>query len=92
MPLLLLRSSNQREKQTTKTVAIGGTGRTESKLVKQLRDPITAGITGGVVLAIIVFVVMPGWGFNELSLARWLRILSHGRGPEQPLLAAGFCN
>ncbi len=41
-----------------------------------LLNSIPAGITGGVVLAIIVFVIFPGSGFNELSLARWLHILS----------------
>lgn len=42
-------------------------------------NPLTsvpAAIISGVVLAIIVFVVLPGSGFNELSLARWLHILS----------------
>ena len=39
-------------------------------------NSIPAGIVIGVVLAIIVFVIMPGSGFNELSLARWLHILS----------------
>jgi uncharacterized membrane protein len=39
-------------------------------------NSIPGGIIGGVVLAIIVLVFMPGSGFNELSLARWLHILS----------------
>jgi predicted transporter len=39
-------------------------------------NSVPAGIISGVVLAIIVFVIMPGSGFNELSLARWLHILS----------------
>ena len=39
-------------------------------------NSIPAGIVVGVVLAIVVFVIMPGSGFNELSLARWLHILS----------------
>ena len=39
-------------------------------------NSIPAGIILGVLLAIIVFVVIPGSGFNELSLARWLHILS----------------
>jgi uncharacterized membrane protein len=33
-------------------------------------------IITGVILAIIAFIVIPGGGFNELSLARWLHILS----------------
>ena len=33
-------------------------------------------IITGVVLAIIALIVIPGGGFNELSLARWLHILS----------------
>ena len=37
---------------------------------------IPAAIVSGVVLAIIVFVIVPGAGFNELSLARWVHILS----------------
>ncbi len=36
---------------------------------------IPAAIASGGVLAIIVFVIAPGTGFNELSLARWLHIL-----------------
>jgi uncharacterized membrane protein len=39
-------------------------------------NSVPAAIITGVVLAIIVFVVIPGYGFNELSLARWLHILS----------------
>ena len=39
-------------------------------------NPISAGIVGGVVLAIIVLAIVPGSGFNELSLARWFHILS----------------
>lgn len=42
-------------------------------------NPLTSvlgAIISGVVLAIIAFVVIPGGGFNELSLARWLHILS----------------
>src|SRR5262245_22614159 len=37
---------------------------------------IPAGIVIGVVLAIIVFVIAPGSGFNELSLARWIHTVS----------------
>jgi len=33
-------------------------------------------IISGVILAIIAFIIIPGGGFNELSLARWLHILS----------------
>jgi len=40
------------------------------------RNQVTAAIVGGVVLAIVVFVITPGSGFNELSLTRWLHILS----------------
>lgn len=42
-------------------------------------NPLTSvpgAIIAGVVLAVIAFVVVPGAGFNELSLARWLHILS----------------
>jgi hypothetical protein len=39
-------------------------------------NSVPGAILSGVVLAIIVFVVIPGQGFNELSLARWLHILS----------------
>ncbi len=39
-------------------------------------NSVPAAIITGVVLAIIVFVVIPGYAFNELSLARWLHILS----------------
>ncbi len=39
-------------------------------------NSVPAAIITGVVLAIIAFVVIPGGGFNELSLARWLHILS----------------
>ena len=39
-------------------------------------NSIPAGIVVGVVLAIVVFVIMPGSGFNELSLARWVHIIS----------------
>lgn len=39
-------------------------------------NSIPASIITGVVLAIIVFVVIPGHAYNELSLARWLHILS----------------
>ena len=37
---------------------------------------VPAAIVSGVALAIMVFVITPGSGFNELSLARWLHILS----------------
>jgi hypothetical protein len=37
---------------------------------------IPAAIVSGGVLAIIVLVIVPGLGFNEFSLARWLHILS----------------
>jgi uncharacterized membrane protein len=37
---------------------------------------IPGAIISGVVLAIIAFVIIPGGGFNELSLARWIHILS----------------
>ena len=37
---------------------------------------IAAEIVAGVLLAILVLVIVPGTGFNELSLARWLHILS----------------
>ena len=39
-------------------------------------NSIPAAIVSGVVLAIIVFVIIPGSGFNELSLARWLHLLA----------------
>ena len=39
-------------------------------------NSVPAAILTGVVLAIIVLVVIPGYAFNELSLARWLHILS----------------
>jgi uncharacterized membrane protein len=39
-------------------------------------NSIPAAIVSGVVLAIIVIVIIPGSGFNEFSLARWLHILS----------------
>jgi uncharacterized membrane protein len=39
-------------------------------------NSVPAAIITGVVLAIIVLVIMPGYTFNELSLARWLHILS----------------
>jgi uncharacterized membrane protein len=39
-------------------------------------NSVPAAIISGVVLAIIVLVILPGSGFNELSLARWLHILS----------------
>src|SRR5215510_10989338 len=39
-------------------------------------NSIPAGILAGVLLAILVFVLIPGSGFNEFSLARWLHILS----------------
>jgi len=39
-------------------------------------NSIPAAIVSGVVLAIIVFVIIPGSGYNELSLSRWLHILS----------------
>ena len=39
-------------------------------------NSIPAAIVSGVVLAIIVIVIIPGLGFNEFSLARWLHILS----------------
>ena len=35
-----------------------------------------AAISTGVLLAILIFAIVPGAGFNELSLARWLHILS----------------
>ena len=52
-------------------------------------NSIPGGIIGGVALAIILLVIMPGSGFNELSLARWLQderdvFGSHGsRSPVQ---------
>lgn len=39
-------------------------------------NPIATAIISGVVLASIVFVIVPGSGFNEFSLTRWLHILS----------------
>src|SRR5262252_8639582 len=33
-------------------------------------------IVSGVALAVVIFVIVPGSGFNELSLARWIHILS----------------
>ena len=39
-------------------------------------NSIPAAIVSGIVLAILVFVISPGSGYNELSLARWLHILS----------------
>jgi hypothetical protein len=39
-------------------------------------NSVPAAIVSGGGLAIIAFVVIPGTGFNELSLARWLHILS----------------
>jgi len=42
-------------------------------------NPLTsvpAAIITGVVVAIITLILIPGGGFNELSLARWLHILS----------------
>ncbi len=39
-------------------------------------NPVSATILRGVVLAIIVIVIVPGSGFNELSVARWVHILS----------------
>ena len=42
-------------------------------------NPLTSvpgAIITGVILAIIAIIVIPGGGFNELSLARWLHILS----------------
>ena len=39
-------------------------------------NSISGAVISGVVLAIIAFVVIPGAGFNELSLARWIHILS----------------
>src|SRR5262247_3337377 len=39
-------------------------------------NSIPAGILAGALLAILVFVLIPGSGFNEFSLARWLHILS----------------
>ena len=39
-------------------------------------NSIPAGIVVGVVLAIVVFVIMPGSGFNEKSLARWIHIIA----------------
>ena len=39
-------------------------------------NSIPAAIISGVVLAIIVIVIIPGTGFNEFSLTRWLHILS----------------
>jgi len=39
-------------------------------------NSIPAAIVSGVVLAIIVIAIIPGSGFNEFSLTRWLHILS----------------
>jgi uncharacterized membrane protein len=39
-------------------------------------NSVPAAIVSGVVLAIVAMLVIPGGGFNELSLARWLHILS----------------
>src|SRR5262249_3551681 len=39
-------------------------------------NSISAGIVAGVLLAMLVFVIIPGSGFNEFALARWLHILS----------------
>jgi uncharacterized membrane protein len=39
-------------------------------------NPITGAIVIGVVLAIIVIWIVPGSAFNDLSLTRWLHILS----------------
>jgi len=39
-------------------------------------NSIPAGITIGVLLAILVPVIVPGSGFNEFALARWLHVLS----------------
>jgi uncharacterized membrane protein len=39
-------------------------------------NSIPASIITGVVLAIVVLVVIPGYGYSDLSLARWLHILS----------------
>jgi uncharacterized membrane protein len=39
-------------------------------------NSVPAAIITGVVLAIVVLVIMPGYAFNELSLARWLHIMS----------------
>lgn len=39
-------------------------------------NSVPAAIISGRVLAIIVFVIVLGSGFNELSLARWLHIVS----------------
>ena len=50
-------------------------GKTRNDTMNPLNS-IPAAIVSGVVLAIIVFVIVPGSGFNEYSLARWLHILS----------------
>jgi len=39
-------------------------------------NSVPGAIISGVVLAIVAMLVIPGTGFNELSLARWLHILS----------------
>jgi uncharacterized membrane protein len=39
-------------------------------------NSIPAGIIAGVILAMLVVVIVPGSGFNEFALTRWLHILS----------------
>jgi len=39
-------------------------------------NSVPAGIVTGILLAILVVVIIPGSGFNEFSLVRWLHILS----------------
>jgi uncharacterized membrane protein len=51
----------------------------DKRLGERQMNPLTSvpgAIISGVILAIIAFVIVPGSGFNELSLARWIHILS----------------
>src|SRR5262249_59665468 len=70
---LLRRSGSQREEQVMNTEVIDNVKKKDSM---NPLNSIPVLIVCGVVLSIVIFVVVPGPGFNELSLARWIHILS----------------
>src|SRR5262245_3988645 len=64
-----------------KIVVVGGGWLAARKLEDRLHrmnplNSVSAGIVAGILLALLVLLIVPGAGFNEFSLVRWLHILS----------------
>src|SRR5262245_28534797 len=64
-----------------KIVVVGGGWLAARKLEDRLHrmnplNSVSAGIAAGGLLALLVLLIIPGAGFNEFSLVRWLHILS----------------